>query len=349
MCVNVYAELISSMTLYLMQNTEKGDKRIKDGLSAKLDIEPNKLMTRKQFMYNLVNVLMLEGDGNQITFPRYAPDGLLDNLEPIRPSAVRLSDNPTPYTVNVSGKVYQPDELLHFVINPDPEKPYFGTGYHVILADVVRGLRQAASTKRAILESPAPSIIVKVDGLSDDFASEAGRTELGKQYLTAQENGRPWFIPAEQFAVETVKPLTMKDLALADNVNLDKRTVAGIFGVPPFLVGVGDFNKDEFNNFISTRIMGMAQAIQQELTRKLIIAQDRYFRFNLNSLYAYSLSDIINAGKEMVDRVAMDRNEWRDWTGREYREDMEELIVLENYIPAKQIGDQSKLKPKGGE
>ena len=57
----------------------------------------------------------------------------------------------------------------------------------------------------------------------------------------------------------------------------------------------------------------------------------------------YALSDIINAGKEMVDRQAMRRNEWRDWLNMPPDADMEELIALENYILASMLGQQKKL------
>jgi len=343
MCVDIYADLISNMTIYLMQNTDRGDVRVKNELSRKLDIEPNKWMTRKAFIYNLVWTLMLEGNGNQVTYPRYTADGYLENLEPLKPSQVTFVDTADGYIIRYGDKTFSPDEVLHFVINPNPERPWVGTGYKVVLRDIVKGLKQATATKQALLESPAPSIIVKVDGLTEEFASKEGRKKLSEQYLDASENGRPWFIPAEAFSVEQVKPLTLNDLAIAKNIELDKRTVAGIFGVPPFLVGVGSFDREEYNNFIGSRILGKAKAIEQELTRKLLYSPDLYWRFNPRSLYSYSLQDIVSAGSAMVDRMAMRRNEWRDWIGMSPDPEMDELLALENYIPASMLGQQKKL------
>lgn len=347
MCVNVYADLIGSMTIYLMENSEIGDVRVQNELSRKLDIEPNPLMTRKQWMTNLVSVLMLAGDGNQFTAPVYR-DGYLESLVPLRPSQALIQDTSDgSYYVRYGDRVFQPDELLHFVINPDPERPWHGTGYRLLLSDVVAGLRQAGKTKRALMESPAPSIIVKVDSNAEELATPQGQDALTKRYFSAVRDGRPWMIPAELMDVQQVKPLTVNDLAIPKNLELDKRTVAGIFGVPPFLVGVGSFSADEYNNFISSRIMPLAKAIEQEMTRKLLISPNWYIRFNSRSLYSYSLDQLIAAGSAMVDRMAMTRNEWRDWIGMAPRSEMEELLALENYIPADRLGDQNKLT--GGE
>ena len=343
MCVNIYADLISSMTIYLMENTDIGDVRIRNELSRKLDIEPNRLMTRKQLMYCIIRTLLIEGDGNQFTAPIYR-DGYLESLVPLKPSAAMIQSTPDGgYVVVYGEKTYQPDELLHFAINPDPEQPWRGTGYRLELKDVVSGLRQAGKTKQALMESPAPSLVVKIQSNAEELASPEGQDALAGRYFGAVKNGRPWMIPAELMDVQQVKPLTLNDLAIAKNMEIDKRTVAGIFGVPPLLVGVGSFSAEEYNNFISSKIMPMAKAIEQEMTRKLIISPDWYIRLNSRSLYSYSLDQIINAGAAMVDRMAMSRNEWRDWAGIAPRPDMEELLALENYIPVDRLGDQAKL------
>ncbi len=345
MCVDVYADLISNMTLYLMRNTERGDVRVRNGLSRRMDIEPHPLMTRKAWMSNLVNVLLLEGDGNQITIPRFDQEGWIESLEPCAPSQVSLvSDPPDGYHILYRGRWYEPDEVLHFRLNPDPEAPWRGRGYRAQIKEVAAALKQANATKCALMRSPAPSLIVKVDGLTAEFANKEGRESLRKQYIDASENGMPWFIPSEAFSVETVKPLTLNDLAIAKNLELDKRTIAGILGVPAFLLGVGEFKAEEFNNFINTRVQSIAKVIEQELTRQTLFSPDLYWKFNPRSLYAYSMESIISAGGAMVDRMAMSRNEWRDWVGLQPDERMDELLALENYVPVARLGDQKKLK-----
>ena len=190
---------------------------------------------------------------------------------------------------------------------------------------------------------------MKVDALTEEFASPEGRSRLLAEYIDTSEVGEPWMIPAEQFSVEQIKPLSLSDLALSDMVTLDKKTVASILGVPPFVLGVGEFKQDEWNNFIDSTIMPIALMIQQELTKKLLYSPDYYFKFNQRSLYTYSLQETISAGAEMVDRMALRRNEWRDWVGLPPDSEMNELLALENYLPADRLGDQGKLVQNGGE
>jgi len=347
--VNRVADLISSMTIHLMTNTKDGDVRIKNELSRKIDINPNQFTTRKQWMYAIVRNMMLDGDGNDIQLPHFNAKGYLDDLEPFDMTQTNIIKGTYGYHVNYGSRSFMPDEVLHFVDNPDPQHPWIGQGYRVLLKDVAKSLGQATKTKNDLMSSPTPSIIVKVDGLTDEFSSVEGRRTLGGQYLDSSENGKPWFIPAEAFEVEQVKPLTLNDLAIKDSISMDKATAAAIFGVPPFLVGQGTFDKDAYNNFISSVVLPKARGIEQELTRKLLISPDWYFRFNPRSLYSYSLTEISEVACNYVDRAIIDRNEARDWGGWTPREGLSELAILENYIPYAKIGEQGKLQQTGGD
>ena len=348
MCVDAIADLVSNMTLRLMRNTDTGDVRVVNGLSRAIDIVPNAYQNRKAFVYNIVSTLLTVGNGNCVVVPRFDADGNLLSLMPARPSSVMFDDLPDGgYKIRVGQTVYSPDEILHFAINPDPERPWIGRGRSVSLSSIVDCINQSNATKTALQKSPVPSIVMKVDGLTEDLSSRDGRQKMIDRFVDSNDRGVPWIIPAETMELQQIKPLTVSDLAIKENLELDIKRIAGIYRVPAFMVGVGEFNRDEYDNFITTTVMSIAQVIEQELTRKLLYSPDYHITFNPRSLHSYSITELVSAGKELVDRMAMRRNEWRDWLGLSPDEDMEELLALENYIPADRLGDQKKLKGEG--
>jgi len=347
--VNKIADLVSNMTIHLMENTDQGDKRVRNTLSRKIDIEPHRNMTRKGWLHKIVSDLLLYGDGNSVVHIGVDnKTGLIDDLTPFQMQAVSYEDLDGDYLINYEGAIYKPDEVLHFVMNPDPNYPYKGKGYRVALRDVVKNLAQANKTKNSFMSGKyMPSLILEVDAMTEEMTTKDGRDNILKKYVDETDGGKPWVVPADLINVHQVKPLSLKDIAINEGVELDKKTVAGLLDVPAFFLGVGEFNKDTYNNFINTRIYAIGQIIAQTLTRDLLYNPNWFFRLNPRSLYSYDLSEMVSAGTQMVDRNAMRRNELRDWVGLDPDTEMQELIILENYIPATMIGSQNKLK--GGE
>ena len=344
-CLRI-AELIGSMTIYLMENTPDGDRRIINELSRKIDIEPNGNMTRSHWMIANVMNMLLYGKGNGICVP-HTYEGTLQSLEPISASRVSFRPEGTSYReyrVLIDGNPRDPDSLMHFVYNPDPTYLWMGRGVTVTLKDIADNLKQAQKTENAFMSSEwKPSIIVKVDALTEEFSDPEGRQKLLDSYVKPSRTGEPWLIPAEQFDVEQVRPLTLSDLAIKDNVEMDKRTVAAVIGVPAFLLGVGEFNRLEWNNFVQTKVKSIALNIQQEMTRCLIISPKWYLHLNYWSLMDYDLkatSDILLAGS---DRGFVNGDEWRDRMHLPPA-GLKEYKVLENYIPYDMSGDQKKLE-----
>lgn len=218
------AELLGSITIHLMSNSDRGDIRIVNELSRIIDINPMPNMTRSTWVQAVVMNLLLYGNGNAVVLP-HTKEGLLDKLEPI--AAERVNFVPSGYTeyeILIDGVPYANDDILHFVYNPDRTYLWKGTGVRLSLKSIVQNLAQAEKTKNAFMKSEwKPPLIVKVDALTEAFASEEGRRRLLDDYIKTSGNGEPWLIPAEQFSVEQVKPLTLADLAINDSVELDKR------------------------------------------------------------------------------------------------------------------------------
>lgn len=341
------ADLIASMTIYLMTNTKNGDVRINNALSRQIDIEPEINMTRSKWMSAIVMNMLLYGKGNAVVIP-HTWDGWLRSLEPI--SAQRVSFMPVAnsyreYKILIDGVQKNPGNLLHFVFNPDPIYLWKGRGLDVSLRTLAQNLKQAAATEKGFMESKwKPSIIVKVDAMIEEFSTPQGRQKILDDYVRSAEVGEPWLIPGEQFQVEQVRPLSLADLAITDTVELDKRAVAAIIGVPPFVLGVGDYNQKAWNNFIQTVIGPMCVSIAQEMTRKLIINENWYLKFNTLSLMDWDVTTISQVFGVLYDRGIVTGNEVRNRIGLDPKEDLDKLLVLENYIPVDKAADQLKLQ-----
>ena len=344
------AELIGSITIHLMDNTEPGDVRIVNELSRMIDITPTPTMTRSTWVQSFVMTMLLSGRGNAIVLP-HTRAGYLKSLEPIAASRVSLvpvgwSD----YEVYIDGKKFRKDDVLHFVYNPDPLYLWKGQGINVSLKDIANNLKQAEATKKGFLESKwKPSVIIKVDAMNESFADPEKREQMLDNYIKMEGAGKPWIIPGEQIDVETIKPLTLADLAISETVEVDKRTVAAVLGVPPFLLGVGEYRKEAWNAFVQNTVRPIALSIAQEMTRKLIINPRWYLKFNTLSLMDWDLKTISDVFGGLSDRGFITGNEVRDRIGMSPVDGLDEFRILENYIPIEMSGMQSKLIQGGND
>lgn len=344
-CVDVYAHLIASMTIRIMRNGEKGDERIKDGLSRVIDINPMPHMTRVNWLTLLTRTMLTRG--NAFVLPIYRAGFLsaLKILPPGETSIIQIDE--ADYRVQYRGINYTPDAILNFVFEPDENRPYIGKGWSAHLSDVVKSITATNAAKLSVQSSPFPTLVVKVDGYNEEMKTPEGRDALADKYIVSKQSGKPWMVQADLFDVQQVKPLSLTDLAIKDSVELDLKSAAALTGIPAFELGVGSYNADEHRKFVATSVMYVAQIIQQTLTDGLLYAPDRYISLNHMSLMAYNMADLVNAGKEMVDRNALTRNEWRGWVGLSPDERMEQMLALENYIPVEMLGQQKKLKGGG--
>lgn len=338
------AETLGGMTLHLIANTAQGDKRVINELSRKLDITPNKNMTRKPFIEAVIMNLLLYGDGNSVIIPKTS-GGLLESLDIARPALTSFEEKPDGgYIVIYNGIRYQSDEVIHIRLNPDPYYTWKGQGITLTAKQTADSLKRAGiMTNDYLTKQYKPSLIVKIDASDEGFTSPEGRRKILNEYFESSKAGEPWLLPMEQFEVQDFKPLTLQDLAISDQVKDLRKFAAAVLGVPEFLLGVGSYNKDEWNNFINSTIRNLALTIQQELTAKLITSPKMYCRFNIWSLLDYSLPDIANTYGKFYDQGIVTGNEVRDRLGLEPRPELDEPRILENYIPLDKSGEQKKL------
>jgi len=340
-CIHKIADLVSSMTIMLMENSQDGDIRLKNELSKKIDVYPNNYMIRKNFIYKIVSDMIQTG--NAVVMPE-VKDGLLDNLNIWDINGVSFYGDFSQYIIQYKLQKFAPDEVLHFVLIPDELMPFKGAGFIPIVKDTIANIVQANATKTGFLKSKwRPSLIIKVESDAEGMQIKEEREKILNSYVGDTDSGEPWIVPASEIDVKEIRPLSLQDLAIQESIELDKRAVASAFGVPSFMVGVGTFNRDEYNNFISTVIMPIAKLIEQELSKKLVYKPTWYFRFNATSLMQYNLQELTSHVKDMVAGGMINRNEGRNKFDMSPVDGLNEYVVLENYIPVADVGNQKKL------
>lgn len=336
----IIADLISTMPIHLLEKQPVGDKRIRDALARKIDIDPWSLSTRRDWIHWIVQTMLLEGEA--VVIPKTSGT-LIADLIPAPDATLYRPVGSNTYFARYKGHEFDAGNILHFRLRPDPLCPWRGIGCEVQLRQVVDSIIQTAETKTAYMSSEyKPPIVIAVNSDSP-LSEEKERTKFINKYLKRSDKSAPLIIPADLMTVSQVKPLSLTDLAIKDGVELDKKTVASILDIPGFLLGVGSFNKDEYNTWISRRLLAISRAIEQELTKKLLLSEDRYFRFNARSLYSYSLQELSQIALNMRNAGLMTGNEGRNWLDLPPKDGLDELVMLENYLPADRLGDQKKL------
>lgn len=340
-CINRIAAIISSATIYLMENTDKGDVRVHDELARFVDVDPwPNMATRQSWVNWIVTQLLGEGDGEAFVLPRTS-GGKFTALEPM-PGAVSIDNPAGGYFVQWRGNTYAPDEVLHFRLYTDQDRPWKGRGVRVQASRLAASL-STTSRLKDMLNSPdyKPPLIIAVNS-DNAFSDETERENFRESYLAESKDGKPWILPADLVKIEQIKPMSLTDLAVKDTVELDKKTATAIFGVPGFTLGIGDFNEAEHNHSVRTVYIPICQGIEQELTLKLLESPRRYFKIARRRLYAYDLKNLIDMDLAMADRGYLN--------GDEVRADMDldpvgltERTRLENFIPTDMAGNQKKL------
>ena len=340
--IDHYAAVIGNATIYLMENTKDGDKRVRDRLARKVDVEPWIYGTRRDWVSWIVSTMMGEGDGNAFVLPHFLPSGELWNLEPMPGATAHETPDRRGYTVSWRDGEYPSDAVIHFRLFPDPKRPWKGRGYQATAKDLIEGLGGLSELEKT-LSSPdyKPPIILRADTTADIFDDDA-REAFRKKYLENMERGKPWILPEGFLSVEQIRPLSLADLAIKDTAELNKTALASLIGLPPFLLGVGSFDRDQYNAWIRQRVIPICNGITQTLTRALIESDKRYFVMPEKRLYSYTPMEMVTMGLQMSDRGFANGDEVREMAMMDPA-GLTEYRALENYIPYDMAAQQQKL------
>ena len=266
-CVRVRSELLAQIPLFVLRRETSGRTRAIDHpLFRLLNAQPNEFQTSFEWREMCESHLCLHGNAyNLKTYIR----GQLAELLPLPPSLVEVHQDPTTkrirYTLRLpSGepKEFPPAQILHFRgqsldgftgLSPVAyQRELIGMGLQM----VEHGARQFSNSAMiaGVLEHPGNLSKVARDRLRDDF--DARHTGLSNAHKT---------LLLEEGMKFNAAGMNAKDAQFLESRKMSREEIAGIFRVPPHLIG--DNTRSTFNNMEQADIGVVKYTLGPTLTR----------------------------------------------------------------------------------
>lgn len=240
-CVRVLAETMASMPLEVFKLLADGSKLIAhDHPVYKVLQAPNKWQT--SFEWREMMHSHLELRGNAYSFILDGPKGPIDQLVPIHPDRVqvkRYTDGSLTYHIrmlNGTMETFMPEEIFH--LRGLSLDGYTGLSPISIQREVIgKGLAEQDYGARFLNNNAKPGLVLVHPGKLGQQAADRLKQSVQESYTGA--NRHKTMVLEEGMKVQVVG-ITNKDAQFLESMKYTDAQIAGIFRVPPHMVGILD-------------------------------------------------------------------------------------------------------------
>jgi HK97 family phage portal protein len=291
-------------------------------IQAVLDA-PNPVMTTSDMLEKITWSLYL--NYNAFVIPQWSPDGRLEALWPVQPSAVTFLQDAsgTMYVQFAFPNLYQCtlryDDIIHIRMNYSVAELMGGDAmgqpdHKALLKTLELNDVLLQGVSKALKSSFAINGVVKYNTLMDDGKMDAALRDLS-EHLANSEDGflamdlKGEFVPIKRDA-KVVDEATLKFV--------DEK-ILRYFGVPLSIL-TGEFDKDTYESFFQKTLEPLIISYSQAFTRTLFTRRESYGFGNRVTFYAEELIFMTMTQKlELVrllgDSGALYENEKREIFG----------------------------------
>lgn len=290
-CVELIASVVASLPLKTYRG--EGDSRAEIKLESDRLVwgDPNPEMERQTFWEIVIAGVLANGNA-YINTVRDGSTGRISELWPVHPARVEIRRNAAGqkvYIVDQQPREWTDAEVLHI--------PGFGM-------DGLYGLSKIGNAAQAIgLALAAEKFGARLYGAGGHLG---GILKTAKKDLTAESAAalkaswrekhagisKSWdvaILDADTEYIPTMVP--PEDAQFLETRKYQATDVAGLFGVPPHLVGIVDVStswgtgiEQQNIQFINYTLRPLATRIEQAITRRLLVPQARFARFSFDGL-----------------------------------------------------------------
>lgn len=325
-CVKILAESIASLPLALYQRNGTRSQIVNDHPAMNVLRRPNEWQTAHEYLSWLITNSELRGNG--YSFKVRTGDGRVGRLLPIPASAVFVEQMPDwklRYTLstdkdNIQG-LFDSQRVMHLRnFGSDSFQGLSTIGVH---REAI-GLALQTERHGAVLFNNGAQVglVFQHPGTLSDEAHKRLKESLKEEYSGARNAHKP-LILEEAMKVEKVA-MTAEDSQFLETRRFQKQEIAGIFGVPLFLLndteknttwgsGLEQISRAFVNFTLKPRLSRITQTFCRELLTEKEEREGYYFAFDTDEFTLGDMLSRFQAYEKGIGNGVLNPNECRAW------------------------------------
>ena len=355
-CVSVLNKSVAAMPGILYRRLPEGGKEraIDDPLFDILRYKPNSLTNQNAFtMYEYMMTSLLLW-GHSYSWLNRLSDGTIADIVPLQPWAVSIKrprpNGPLVYTVwDATGKMkeYPEENILH--VRGMTFDGVIGQSPMSVVGSAIRdGIVTRDYGSTAFSQGPNSGMALSMEGVLTDKA--AARLEKDLKEMGAPEN---WHRPPilEGGAKWIDMPFNLEDAQLLETRKFQKNDIAGIFQVPPHMIGAlerATFSNIEHQNIdyvtrvLKPYLVSIEMAIMTQIFDKAG-RQSFSFEFLVDSLLRGDIKARYNAYQKGILTGFLTRNESRKLEGLNPLPGLDDPLIPLNVSTVDEDGNRTEV------
>lgn len=316
-CVELISSSVANLPISVLFIDKQGNKKQRNNHLLNVVFQ-NMLLTRYQFIHNLVKDLITSG--NAFAYIHRDNGGNVKQITYMQPTEVQVVYNKQRgelyYQIpSISKQKIEPYDMLHLAMNS--KDGIVGTSTLSLMNRTLKGAGYAEATALNLFENngqPPRGILTVESQLSskqrEDIKEKWASNLSSNGVCVLQGNMRYQSLAS-----------TANDQQLLESRKFHQEQICQFMGVPPQLLGMGEpKNIEELTNqFLTFTLQPIITLLEEEFTRKLFAPSEKNFRidFDENSILRMSKSAQSQYYSTLLQNGCLSINEVRSELGFE--------------------------------
>ena len=316
-CVELISSSVANLPISVLFIDKQGNKKQRNNHRLNVVFQ-NMLLTRYQFIHNLVKDLITSG--NAFAYIHRDNGGNVKQITYMQPTEVQVVYNKQRgelyYQIpSISKQKIEPYDMLHLAMNS--KDGIVGTSTLSLMNRTLKGAGYAEATALNLFENngQSPRGILTVESQ----LSPKQREDIKEKWASNLSSNGVCVLQGNM-RYQSLSS-TANDQQLLESRKFHQEQICQFMGVPPQLLGMGEpKNIEELTNqFLTFTLQPIITLLEEEFTRKLFAPSEKNFRidFDENSILRMSKSAQSQYYSTLLQNGCLSINEVRSELGYE--------------------------------